>query len=150
MELTNLRVFSEKEFDFLGRCHGFLLIGVDEETAETFYRTPCGREEEVDRLLNARYAELVAGTLRHDDSRVEGLTEFDNLRALCAERNQILDELAENEAYPQLVASEDVLLEQAFGEAQSSLLVTLIERSRNRLFAILEDTDPRVSSRRPA
>ncbi|WP_250038023.1 hypothetical protein [Paractinoplanes maris] len=138
IELTELRVFSEMENDFLGRSQGLLLIGPDQDTTEVFYGTPWTSEEEAQRLLNARYAALVSGSSRPGSDRVEGMTEFDNLRTLCAERNAILDERAENEAYPNLVGDEDVLLEEAFGDTHIHLLTTLIERSRQRLFTIAD------------
>jgi hypothetical protein len=140
-ELTNLRVFSATQYDFPGQCRGLLLVGVDERTAEIFYCTPWASEEEAERSLNARYAALVAGSSHHDNGRVEGLMEFDNLRTLCAERNVFLDELAENEAYPELIGDEDVLLAEVLGDTQISLLTTLIERSKRRLFTIAGGDD---------
>ena len=105
IELTELRVFSDTEFE-LGKCRGYLLLGAEEETAELFFCTPWTTEEEAERLLNARYATLVAGSPAYGADRVEGLAELDNLRALCAERNAALDALAENAAYPEVVGAE--------------------------------------------
>ncbi|MCO8271114.1 hypothetical protein M1L60_10970 [Actinoplanes sp. TRM 88003] len=138
MELADLRVFSDIEYNFPDRYRGLLLVGGDEETAEVVYCTPPVSEQEAERLLDVRYQALVADSSTPDTSRAEGLMELDRLRGLCAERNRLLDELAENEAYPELVGAEDVLLGEAFGDAQLSLLTMQIEQSKQRLFAVVE------------
>ena len=140
-ELTSLRVFSKTQFDFLGQCQGLLLIGADEQTAEVFYCTRWASEDEAQRSLNARYAALKAGSPHHDSSRAEGLMVFDELRSLCADRSALLDELAENEAYPDLVGDEEVWLGEVLGETEISLLTTLIEQAKNRLFTIAGGND---------
>ena len=141
MELANLRVFSDIEYDHPDRYRGLLLVGGDESTAEAIYCTPPVSEQEAERLLDVRYRALVADSSAPDTSRAEGLMELDRLRGLCAERNKLLDELAENEAYPDLVGADDVLLGEAFGDAQLRLLAMQIEQARQRLFTLVEDVE---------